>query len=413
MLLGWVGRKLNEKDLCNLSLSRIGGQPVWLQPTQSAEQQMLTCELCQGNLVLVGQFAAGYDAMPQRLLHIFACSACSSDSRAWRVYRSVCETTVDPTQAQDQGQDTDHISQKSTLAVDSTTGSDDWGVHPDNWGVTDDTDWGAQPVATAALDAEIDALLQARATQGAQAPSVGSQQQKAPKKKMESPQQDEMSWTGTCDKCLKETWPCHVIDVDCEPAANPKSGEHERELLERYLQSDLAKEDADAVLPASALPPEVAEQLRMENGSTDENTDGGQVDEEPDDDDDDDDDDAGCDNGERWLSKFNWLSKFQRRIERSPTQIVRYAWGGTPLWVAPPPPQLKDGIWPPKCEKCGCSRIFELQLLPTLLSQMCDAYSDDTSVSKMEWGTADVYTCSKDCLSDGLCNEFVIVQPAI
>jgi len=265
MLLGWVGRKLNEKDLCNLSLSRIGGQPVWLQPTQSAEQQMLTCELCQGNLVLVGQFAAGYDAMPQRLLHIFACSACSSDSRAWRVYRSVRETTVDPTQAQDQGQDTDHISQKSTLAVDSTTGSDDWGVHPDNWGVTDDTDWGAQPVATAALDAEIDALLQARATQGAQAPSVGSQQQKAPKKKMESPQQDEMSWTGTCDKCLKETWPCHVIDVDCEPAANPKSGEHERELLERYLQSDLAKEDADAVLPASALPPEVAEQLRMEN----------------------------------------------------------------------------------------------------------------------------------------------------
>merc|ERR1712217_119616 len=109
---------------------------------------------------------------------------------------------------------------------------------------------------------------------------------------------------------------------------------------------------------------------------------------------------------------------FQKRIGRSPTQVVRYCWGGEPIWIAAPPKDFpgsaargsNGGSCVPRC-RCGAERIFEMQVLPTLPSQICAA-SSLVSDLKIEWGTVAVYTCSADCVSNDPCEEVVLVQPA-
>lgn len=58
------------------------------------------------------------------------------------------------------------------------------------------------------------------------------------------------------------------------------------------------------------------------------------------------------------------LYKFQKRVERWPSQCVRYCFGGKPLLMSA---ELPTDI--PPCD-CGAQRVFELQLLPTLSTCM-------------------------------------------
>jgi hypothetical protein len=52
----------------------------------------------------------------------------------------------------------------------------------------------------------------------------------------------------------------------------------------------------------------------------------------------------------------------QERVNRLRSQVLRYAYGGVPLWSSPTPPATR----PPPCA-CGSPRRFELQLMPALL----------------------------------------------
>ena len=56
------------------------------------------------------------------------------------------------------------------------------------------------------------------------------------------------------------------------------------------------------------------------------------------------------------------LNRFQERVLRAPSQCVRYAYGGTPLW-----PSAKGLPHVPKCPGCGGHRVFELQLMSPVL----------------------------------------------
>lgn len=305
---------------------------------------------------------------------------------------------------------------------------DDWGVGAcacDDWGASDD--WGGGSgsgggggyPAAGGGDAELDALLRARDARAAAGPAE-AQAQPAQRRGSEAhtvPVADdaadvEDAWVGSLEPATSDTWPCLALEVYTEPPAPPKSGEYERELLERYLNSGLAEEDGSGGGgrtggEAAALPQEMLDELSKEEESF--RKDVGEEDEE---------DDFGVDDGDAETdlaggAAAEWLQKFQRRIERSPAQVVRYSWGGSPLWLAPPPKELAAGVWPPPCGRCGGARIFELQLLPTLLSQFSWALPEDAPGRKMEWGTVAVYTCGQDCGSEEACEEFVVVQPAL
>lgn len=47
---------------------------------------------------------------------------------------------------------------------------------------------------------------------------------------------------------------------------------------------------------------------------------------------------------------------------------LRYSWGGQPLFITCPPANLDQAI--PACSTCGSSRVFEFQLMPTLVSML-------------------------------------------
>ena len=56
------------------------------------------------------------------------------------------------------------------------------------------------------------------------------------------------------------------------------------------------------------------------------------------------------------------LHRYQERVLRAPSQCVRYAYGGTPLW-----PSAKGLPRVPNCPGCGGNRVFEMQLMSPVL----------------------------------------------
>ena len=69
-------------------------------------------------------------------------------------------------------------------------------------------------------------------------------------------------------------------------------------------------------------------------------------------------------------------SHFQRVVAAAPAQVVRYQYGGDPLWCTFPPPvdhdhehrQQQASSSVPRCEHCGARREFECQLMPGIFA---------------------------------------------
>jgi Programmed cell death protein 2, C-terminal putative domain len=55
---------------------------------------------------------------------------------------------------------------------------------------------------------------------------------------------------------------------------------------------------------------------------------------------------------------------FQAAVSHAPSQVVRFAYGGYPLWCTYPPPRAAAAV--PLCA-CGAERVFEMQLMPGML----------------------------------------------
>jgi len=291
---------------------------------------------------------------------------------------------------------------------------DDWGApESDDWGASKTDAWGAAPGADAPVnaDAEIESLLQARGTTAAPRTETVKLSKKTDNAAAE-PVKDGATlatWRGTREPCLTAmAWPCFALEIWDEPEAQAEaiSGDHERELYERYKSGAESKEDDAALGPDTTLPADA-------DMGDDKKGKGVELEAEADELDIDlDEDDAvatGMDS-----SGNTWFSRFQRRVDRSPKQVVRYSWGGSPLWMSKPPDEmLQNGSGPPPCGLCGAPRCFELQILPSCSHQMSARFPDDAPEVKMEWGTAAVYTCSKDCAAADFCEEFVVVQAAV
>lgn len=102
--------------------------------------------------------------------------------------------------------------------------------------------------------------------------------------------------------------------------------------------------------------------------------------------------------------------KFNKRLQRSPEQCVRYRFNGEPVWPNSSKPEV------PVCSRCGSSRVLELQLMPALIQLTLEAYeqlsgaelqrcqASQPGVAAWEWSTVAVYTCSKSCSRADACS---------
>ena len=88
--------------------------------------------------------------------------------------------------------------------------------------------------------------------------------------------------------------------------------------------------------------------------------------------------------------EYKYLKHFKTKLKLVPDQVVRYARGGTPLWISEPKYSNEDI---PFCEECMGPRQFEFQILPTLLSYLDVDKLDDS----LDWGNLLIYTCKNNC----------------
>jgi len=370
-VLGDVSRPLRGDEALSMWWSRLGGRPVWHQrPSVLDRPEILSCDLCGERLALVVQVAAGDTVFPQRTLYVFVCSAtCAHDRRAWKAFR-VAGPKLEACEPNDVS---------VSLAASPTNDSWSADMPVDDWGADMPVDdWALETSGAGALslDDELASLIKAQESQHCAAgPS-------------RSPQSyDACEEVGVMETAVPDAWQCRGLVMYAEPPKQ-EPGEHEQELLDRYLKSEQAEADGCSFersgLSSDVLATIEQEESEMqveENGMSDEATD--DLDE-------------------------TLLQKFQQRLARSPKQILRHAWGGSPLWMSPPPSEVTDGLWPLPC-RCGAPRKFELQLMPTILYTL-----HQTSQTRLsdDWGGAVVYTCAADCCEE-LCEEFMFLQDAL
>ncbi|RHZ81921.1 hypothetical protein Glove_116g54 [Diversispora epigaea] len=91
--------------------------------------------------------------------------------------------------------------------------------------------------------------------------------------------------------------------------------------------------------------------------------------------------------------------KFQKKLERDPDQVLRYARldyqnenNPSPLWVSDTGKSMPEDI--SHCLYCNQEKTFEFQILSTLINYL---NIDNTQKESLDWGTILVYSCKDNC----------------
>ncbi|KAH0566700.1 programmed cell death protein 2-like [Cotesia glomerata] len=97
---------------------------------------------------------------------------------------------------------------------------------------------------------------------------------------------------------------------------------------------------------------------------------------------------------------------FDCRVKRNPGQLLRYCRDNSAALLLSP---IRWNIEP--CKNCGAERIFELQILSTIIPKLKLVPCRDRDY-EIEFGTVLIFTCSASCWSanDTYKEEYVIVQ---
>ncbi|CAO3647461.1 unnamed protein product [Cunninghamella echinulata] len=123
------------------------------------------------------------------------------------------------------------------------------------------------------------------------------------------------------------------------------------------------------------------------------------------------------------------FKKFTERVAYEPSQCLRYEWNGLPLLYH----ELRsdnntNNQHHEKCHQCGQSKIFEMQLMPNILSLLPTSeyalknknQQQQQSKSKMdsfnmgmEFGTILIYVCKNDCHPGDVLDTSYVLETAI
>ncbi|KAJ3597117.1 hypothetical protein NHX12_003517 [Muraenolepis orangiensis] len=327
-----------QKYPSSWSTNKIGGSP---DVYPGASRLSPDCSLCGAPLVHVVQVYGPLEGSPyHRTLQLFACAgpACSGQPRAWRLFRSqALETEVNPAGSRSVGPGLVH---PLPLATDWCDAADDWGVEEGDGGMEEGDGGVSTHEAPLHVVEETPVLLPLTSEV-----DVGLQRLSLRGDDPEEPRGDAPVLRGFFISVVEES----------ELRGEADGMEHAQRLLREY-------ESREGVSAGSTGAP------------------GGEV---------------VSSSGEKYEKSRarhgdEAFRRFMKRVSLCPEQVLRYSWGGEPLFLSDPPSDMAHIV--PACGSCGGRRTFELQLMPALVSLLHTCRG-----STLEFGTVLVFTCRGSC----------------
>ncbi|XP_068267479.1 programmed cell death protein 2-like isoform X1 [Nyctibius grandis] len=339
--------------------NKLGGSADWVP---SVRPDSPCCGECGRALAHLVQVYCPLGGSPfHRVANVFACAekGCWGAPRSWKVLRSQY------LQPQEKAAQDYSLKQKQ----ESNFAAKDWCDEADDWGVCDGAEspaslqlLGLNEVRSSSVSSEVDCASQFQQLRLSEATYGSGSLNTRP------PVSEGMVMATSSSAPVFQ--PFYISVVDEEDYTGFLDTDHADKLLKEYQQ----REGVDL------------EQLMSESF-------------------------AGEGDNEKYEksevnSRDHTFYKFMKRVSACHAQILRYSWGGQPLFITSPPANINKGI--PPCSNCGSNRIFEFQLMPALVSML----QSDSDLS-VEFGTVIVYTCERSCWPTNHqtpLEEFIFVQ---
>eukprot|EP01113_Clastostelium_recurvatum_P007203 TRINITY_DN13342_c0_g2_i1.p1 TRINITY_DN13342_c0_g2~~TRINITY_DN13342_c0_g2_i1.p1 ORF type:complete len:425 (-),score=79.63 TRINITY_DN13342_c0_g2_i1:66-1340(-) len=399
--------------------THIGGIPSTFDGIQV---DVPKCPLCQGKMSLILQ---AYSPLPkvlpthERLIHVYACprEQCSCASQGWKVIRVQYEYT--PPEADIEPNLPPTLPTSNIIAKQDDWGvASDWGSPSGDWGTSSSSSssWStpssetlsttSTSTSTSNVDTitnDIDALLRLRDKQkSATAKTKGKKTSSSKKNKLPptlpSPTQPNEPIDQPLSSSPVDTPAASDADLTSDPTA-PSS------IIFTPYFIDVDNEPDDPGAEYDDNKEEEEEDVEASDESGDE--------------------------GASWQAEeYEYVEdrtfhRFCKRINWSPEQCLRYCFGGQPLLASDvegtPKEILRIGEGKakeramaalllarvPPCQHCGAKRVYEMQLLSTLLSSL---QVKDGPPHQMDFATVLVYACSASCIVSEAVEEYVVIQ---
>jgi pre-rRNA-processing protein TSR4 len=379
--------------------SFVGGTPSYFEKDEIVNRDQPNCGVCGDAMKMLVQLHV--PSLPRavnqfsvsRSVYVFGCNRSSCGRRVVELEGGkfslggggtvVCRRSQD--QPQDTKVDAEPALAKSTWGEDATPDEDD----DNDWGVDDDKD-----------NAEkMEAMLKDMEVSGPK--GIGAK--KKPSKKLTS--------TSSVDPSVPR-FTCYEVRAQPEPAGKKSGADMDEDDVGMATGSDAKIQAMLARYMAEEDDEEILSSIRGSVGG------------------------GGTEKDEKMPEDDRAMLTFTDRVKRVPRQVLRCAKDGAPIWSVPQPKQQQAGgksskedpLSVPDCP-CGAKRVFEFQLMPSLLHVLeVDRHAlnsqppaSDESMDAIltrefanggqNWGALAIYTCSESCETNR--EEFVIVQNSV
>ncbi|XP_078691644.1 programmed cell death protein 2-like [Branchiostoma floridae x Branchiostoma belcheri] len=403
VLLGVLDEPVrDERDCSSLYTNRVGGKPGCAPLPPFPE--LPVCALCCCRLTLVVQVYCPLDGSPyHRTLYLFACcrKQCWNKSESWFAVRLQvsCE---------------DHTSEQEETEVVSMA-TTDWCDDADDWGDEEEEE---DPVAIATPPTTIDQPRQEEDNMTSESVcmeqfqnlDISDSVEQTGFNDKENLNHDDNSEKGTVDIEKVENVLVEDLPVDDVTASSlsklfslnvdTEEPSQEDTVFEAYYMS-VFEEPTDSMVDYGDHVHRLMTDYQQKEGVDLAAMEG-----------------SGISTGKRGGGESYEKStarhgdkvfqKFAKRVSLCPEQILRYSRGGKPLYIQEP--EDVHMVAPP-CANCGGQGVFELQLMPTIIS-ILKTQGVTSNDPILEFGTVLVYTCAGSCWTQQStsCVEHVVVQ---
>ncbi|KAK1986507.1 programmed cell death protein 2 [Colletotrichum cereale] len=377
VLLGYATKDADED-----TISRLGGQPDWLNPEQPPSAALARCKVCNDIMVqllqLNGELPEKFPGHERRL-YVFACRrpTCRRKQGSIRAMRGIRISKDAPAVGAKKAET--KPPKKTVEEAPKKNDGPGLGSALFGGGGLGGVSGAANPFASNANPFSTGTSSSPFST-AAPASNPFSKPAAEPKQPEQEKAEDP---AASLPKTFAETLNLNNPQTPSGPPPPPEPWPAADALPKPYPLSYLADAEFETLDPE---PMPVPQNARMEV----DNEGGAGA--------------AGGDTKDVFESSMDAVfQKFADRMAQNPEQAIRYEFAGTPLLYSKADAVGKalggGGGRMPRCGNCGAGRVFEVQMTPHAITEL---EAEELSLEGMDWGTIIVGVCEADCQQRGV-----------